>query len=1038
MRQRGLCAFVVGFGLVLAAGAPAQSPTGTILGRAVDASGGAVAGAEVRLRQVETDRISTTAAAADGSYIFPAVVPGEYELAAQAPNLESAARLVQLNVGRRVAVDIALVPERLRTQVEVEAGVPAIDSGTASAGTVIPREGLAHLPLNRREFLPLALLSGGVHANAPGSELSTQGAGGLHVNGAREVSNNFLLDGVDNNDLYINRLVVSPPLDSVREFRLHASSYRAEFGRSAGAQVNVVSRSGTNDLHASVYEYVRNDNFDARNFFDPAGQPIPPFRRNQFGVSLGGPIVRRKTFFFGGYEGTRIKDAATRTASVPTPALRAGDFSALPSPVIDVFTQALFPGNTIPAARQSAAGSSLAAYWPDPNRADPVQNFVSTPLGDGLVNQWYGRVDHYVGGSDALMFRYNLSHARSLDPFGDDSDVPGFGNFTLDRGQNLVAADTHVFTPFTILETRWGFNRLRREVMHQNAGHDIGGGLGIPGLSADPRFTGFPAVNVAGFANLADDVALPILREDNTYHLVANMSHVDQRHAYKWGFEYRRVTVDGIQGLFGRGQFNFLGAVSQHPVSDLLLGFPTFAIRTTVDNPFKQRASFWNGYLQDDWKITARLTLNLGVRYEYNSPAVDADDRFMQFDLAARRLTPAGAAPLGRAGYAADRNNFAPRAGLSWNPGKTLAVRAGYGIYHEVHMLEANSGLYFNPPFFDLRIFFPSQTRLLTLDNPFPGEGFAPPASVNAIQPDFRTGYAQHFNAGVEKALGGKVVARASYIGSKGAKLLRRRDLNQPPPGAGDVNSRRPITGFANVALFESAASSIYHSGVFSLERRFAGGLGFTGAFTWSKSIDDASAFLGSRGDQAFPQNSHNFRAERGLSTFDQRSRLVFTITYDLPFRHAAARGWRLLAIGAFGSGRPFTPRLSGDNSNTGNTGGIFGADRPDVVGDPVAGDSTPERFFNTSAFAAPAALTFGNAGRNILTGPGLANLDLAIVRTLRIADKATIDIRAEAFNLTNRANFDLPQHFSDQPTFGRIQAAGASRQIQLGLRIGF
>ena len=1038
MRQRGLCAFVVGFGLVLAAGAPAQSPTGTILGRAVDASGGAVAGAEVRLRQVETDRISTTAAAADGSYIFPAVVPGEYELAAQAPNLESAARLVQLNVGRRVAVDIALVPERLRTQVEVEAGVPAIDSGTASAGTVIPREGLAHLPLNRREFLPLALLSGGVHANAPGSELSTQGAGGLHVNGAREVSNNFLLDGVDNNDLYINRLVVSPPLDSVREFRLHASSYRAEFGRSAGAQVNVVSRSGTNDLHASVYEYVRNDNFDARNFFDPAGQPIPPFRRNQFGVSLGGPIVRRKTFFFGGYEGTRIKDAATRTASVPTPALRAGDFSALPSPIIDVFTQAPFPGNTIPAARQSAAGSSLAAYWPDPNRADPVQNFVSTPLGDGLVNQWYGRVDHYVGGSDALMFRYNLSHARSLDPFGDDSDVPGFGNFTLDRGQNLVAADTHVFTPFTILETRWGFNRLRREVMHQNAGHDIGGGLGIPGLSADPRFTGFPAINVAGFANLADDVALPILREDNTYHLVANMSHVDQRHAYKWGFEYRRVTVDGIQGLFGRGQFNFLGAVSQHPVSDLLLGFPTFAIRTTVDNPFKQRASFWNGYLQDDWKITARLTLNLGVRYEYNSPAVDADDRFMQFDLAARRLTPAGAAPLGRAGYAADRNNFAPRAGLSWNPGKTLAVRAAYGIYHEVHMLEANSGLYFNPPFFDLRIFFPSQTRLLTLDNPFPGEGFAPPASVNAIQPDFRTGYAQHFNAGVEKALGGKVVARASYIGSKGAKLLRRRDLNQPPPGAGDVNSRRPIAGFANVALFESAASSIYHSGVFSLERRFAGGLGFTGAFTWSKSIDDASAFLGSRGDQAFPQNSHDFRAERGLSTFDQRSRLVFTMTYDLPFRHAAARGWRLLAIGAFGSGRPFTPRLSGDNSNTGNTGGIFGADRPDVVGDPAAGDSTPERFFNTSAFAAPAALTFGNAGRNILTGPGLANLDLAIVRTLRIADKATIDIRAEAFNLTNRANFDLPQHFSDQPTFGRIQAAGASRQIQLGLRIGF
>ena len=1036
MRRRDRFALV--FGLLLAAKAPAQSPTGTIFGRAVDASGGAVAGAEVRLRQVETDRVLRTAAAADGSYIFPALSPGEYEIEAQAPNLASAPRRAQLHVGRRVALDVVLAPERLRTQVDIEAGAAAIDVGKASTGTVIPREGLAHLPLNRREFLPLALLSGGVHANAPGSELSTQNDSGLHVNGAREVSNNFLLDGVDNNDIYINRIVVSPPLDSVREFRLHASSYQAEFGRSAGAQVNVVSRSGTNDLHGSVYEYARNDNFDARNFFDPAGQPIPPYRRNQFGVSLGGPLVRRKMFFFGGYEGTRIDDAATRTAAAPTAAMRQGDFSALSAPVIDIFTQAPFPGNTIPAARQSAAGRALAAYWPDPNRADPVQNFVSTPLGSGLVNQWYGRIDRYFGGSDALMFRYNLSHARSFDPFGDDSGVPGFGNFTLDRGQNLVAANTHVFTPFTILETRWGFNRLRREVMHQNAGNDIGGGLGIPGLSADPRFTGFPAVNVAGFSSLADDVALPILREDATHHLVAAMSHVDRRHAYKWGFEYRRAALDGIQGLFGRGQFNFLGALSQHSVGDLLLGLPTFAIRASIDNPFRLRAGFWNGYLQDDWKIAARLTLNLGVRYEYNAPAADADDRFMQFDLAARRLAPAGAAPLGRAGYAPDRNNFAPRIGLSWNPRKTLVVRAGYGVYHEVHVIEANSGLYFNPPFFDLRIFFPSQTRLLTLDDPFPGAGFAPPASVNALQPDFRTGYAQHFSAGVEQALAGKIVARASYIGSKGTKLLRRRDLNQPPPGPGDVNSRRPIAGFANVALFESAASSVYHSGVFSLERRFAGGLGFTGAFTWSKSIDDVSAFLSSRGDQAFPQNSNDFRAERGLSNFDQRRRFVFTATYDLPFRNALARGWRLLAVGSFGSGRPFTPRLSEDNSNTGNTGGIFGADRPDVVGDPAAGRATPERFFNTAAFAAPAALTFGNAGRNILTGPGLASLDVAAVRTLRIADKATIDLRAEAFNLTNRANFDLPQSFSDQPTFGRIQVAAAARQIQFGLRIGF
>jgi hypothetical protein len=368
-----------------------------------------------------------------------------------------------------------------------------------------------------------------------------------------------------------------------------------------------------------------------------------------------------------------------------------------------------------------------------------------------------------------------------------------------------------------------------------------------------------------------------------------------------------------------------------------------------------------------------------------------------------------------------------------------LVVRGAYGVFHDIAILEANSGLYFNPPYFDLRIFFPSETSLLTIREPFPtGSGITPLPSINAIQPDFRTGYMQQWNGGIEKSLGRGLVLRTSYVGSKGTKLLRRRDLNQPAPGPGEVDARRPIPGFANVVIFESGSSSTYHSGVFTLERRFAAGLTFSASYTLAKSIDDNSAFLDSDGDQGFPQNSHNFAAERALSSFDQRQRFVFSGSYELPFRNVIARHWTFYTIAAFGTGRPFTPALSVDNSNTGNSASIFGQDRPDAVGDPSLGASTPERWFNTDAFVMPAAFTFGNAGRNVLTGPGTATVDVAAARRFAIGERAHVDLRVEAFNVGNRANFDLPRRFADQPTFGRVLSAGAARQLQFGIRIEY
>ena len=1025
--------------LVIAAGLPtlqAQSVSGSVSGFILDPSGDRVP-ADVEALHVDTGREYRSPPTAEGTFHFPALPPGTYELAPQANGLAAPASRVRVRVGTSVQLQLRMVLETVQFSADVIESTPLIEAGTAAIGTVIDRSEMRNLPLNQRVFLPLTLLAGGAHASAPGSELSTQNDSGFHVSGARETSNNFLFDGIDNNDLYINRIVVSPPLDSVREFRLHASGYQAEYGRSGGAQVNVVSRSGTRQLHGSAYHYLRNDALDAPNYFAPAGQPTPPYRRGQFGAALGGPVSGRRTFFFTGFEGTRIRNGTTRTASVPAPAQRSGDFSSLGAPVIDPFAGAPFPANRIPLARQDPAGTGAASYWPDPNRTDAVQNFVSAPLGDALVNQLTGRLDQHLDSSSRLFVRYNLGHTRSFNPFA-DSDVPGFGSFTLDRGQHLAASYSLALSPLTLFEVRAGFNRLRREVIHENAGRDISAELGIAGLSTDPRFVGFPGINVAGFAGLSDDTALPILRQSSTVHVATSLTHATSRHRFKWGGEIRTVRIDGTQGLFGRGQFNFLGAISQHPVADLLLGFPTYSIQTVVDNDFRQRAQFWNAYAQDDWQLARGLTLSAGLRYEFNTPAYDADDRFTQFDINAAKLVEPRSSPLGRAGYAGDRNNFAPRIGIAWNPLESTVLRAAYGVYYDVNVLEANSGLYFNPPYFDLRLFFPSQHSLPSLSDPFSGGGYTPPASVNALQPDFRTGYAQHWNFGFERALSGKLVARASYIGSKGSKLLRRRNLNQPAPGQGEVDFRRPTAGFANIVLFESGASSTYHSGVFALERRFSGVAGFRTAYTWAKSIDDVSAFLRSSGDQAFPQNSHDFRAEKGLSNFDQRHRLALSVQLATPFQHWLLGGWHAYAIAAVAGGRPLTPQLAEDNSNTGNTGGIFGSDRPDLVGDPTLGSGSPGQFFDASAFAMPAALSFGNAGRNILAGPATSALDVALVRSLRLSDSATAELRVEAFNITNHTNFALPEGTFGQPAFGRSLAAGQARQLQLGLRFSF
>ena len=524
-------------------------------------------------------------------------------------------------------------------------------------------------------------------------------------------------------------------------------------------------------------------------------------------------------------------------------------------------------------------------------------------------------------------------------------------------------------------------------------------------------------------------------------------------HAFKAGLDIHRFQVNGFNHVFARGQFIFQPSFTGYPLGDLLLGLPTVVIRGVNNNPQAMRTSSYNFFIQDDWNLRPNLSLNLGLRHEFNSPPVDRYDQMAIFDTARLRLIRVASNGFSRSGLNPDRNNFAPRFGLSWSPGKgsPLAVRAAYGIFYDANTLITNSSLYFNPPFFLLDLFVPSESRLLRLSDPFPsGAGFQPAPTLNSLAQDFRNAYAEHWHLTLERELGGNMLARLRYVGTKGNKLVRRRNLNQPPPGPGIIGARRPIPGFADVTLIESAAGSTYHSMQASLERRLAGSIHFLGAYSFSRSIDDASDFLATNGDENYPQDNSRLYLERGLSNFDLRHRFTFTTLFNLPNRIGTRRvglspgvasilfsNWQLGAIVWAQSGFPFTPRLSRDNSNTGNVGGLFGADRPHLVSDPCLDRQTPDRLFNTDAFRMPDRYTFGNSGRNILTGPGYANFDVSLLKRFALRGDSWMEFRAEFFNLFNTPPFGLPARDADQPgSFGKILSAGPARQIQFALRL--
>ena len=1025
--------------------AEAQTAGATLLVNARDATGAPVPGVLVTLASPDTAVERSGVTVEDGTVWLVRLPSGSYTLTAARSGFKTEViQKIQVEAQARGRITLLLKPGAYTEQVVVEADAMTLRIGNSAVGSVFDAETLTELPVANREALEFAAQAPGMAPPAPGSRLSTQGNTGVNSAGAREAANNYLLDGVDNNDQFLNRLVINPSLDAIQEFALLQNTYDAEYGRSAGAQLNMVLKSGTRMVHGSAYEFFRQSALDARNALD-SGEAAKPLRqRHQFGATLGGPLRLPRSFYFLSGEGINGREADTRQAHVPTAAERAGDFSTASVAVRDPLTGAPFPGGVIPAARISPAGAAAARLYPSPTRADRQANFVSSPLSARTSGQFTIKTDHTVWRGSPLTFRYSFSRDSRDAPFPVRSrNLPGFGISVLDEGHNFGAGLTRALTSRTFNELRVGINALRRENLPQSSGTDAFAALGITGPALPATDLGFPTLVVPGYETLGDDPNLPVVRRTRTIHIVDALTVDRGRHHVKTGGELRVYRSDGYNHLFARGQATFSGAFTGLPLGDLLLGLPSITLLGVNDNRQALRTWAVNGFAQDDWRLTPRLAVNLGVRYELNAPPYDAGNRMRILDLQSLQLQTVGANGVSRSGLNGDYNDVAPRAGVSWDltGSGVWLVRGGYGIFYDSGTLIENSALYFNPPYFSLQLFFPG-AQPLTLANPFPaGRAFSPRPSVNSLDPAVRTAYSHQASAGVEGIIKGTTTT-VRYVTTHGRSLVRKRNLNQALPGPGTIDSRRPLAALGDILLVESTASSRYHALEVSAVRRGRRGVSFRSSYTLSNSMDDTSAFLATDGDDNTPQDSRNLAAEWGPSDYDVRQRLVLTARWAGPRASGwrIARNWQASAVFTAQSGRPFTPRVSVDNSNTGNVGGgTFAYDRPNIITITPAGTPPPGAVtYGGQTFVVAPRFTFGNAGRNSLAGPGYAALDALVSRNFAAGERRVVTLRLEVFNALNRTNDQLPDSFVDRATFGRSLAAFPPRQIQLAARFAF
>ncbi|MBZ5496295.1 MAG: carboxypeptidase-like regulatory domain-containing protein [Acidobacteriia bacterium] len=1036
-----------------------QTLHATIRGQVADTSGSSCPKVQITAINEETGETRQTVSGPDGEFTFAVLTPGSYRLEAQMAGFRKyVGRGIRLQVGQDLRVNVLLEPGGPAEEIIVTVRQDLVKTDAMDVGVVIANRQIVNLPLDGRNFLQLSLLLPGTAPAAQGSPGSVRGEFAVNANGAREDSNNFILDGVFNNDPKLNTVAINPPADAIREFEILSSTYDATFGRSGGAQVNVALKSGTNEFHGTAYEFFRNAALDARNFFALAESDAPRYQRNQFGFSLGGPVRKNRTFFFADYEGRRVNEGITQTTNVPTRLERSGDFSqSIFVPPLDPFTRLPFDNGRIPSERISAIGRAIADLYLIPNRAVPGQNYVSSPILRDRDDRFDVRFDHAIARKSSLVGRYSFSDRNLYEPFSGPSfaRVPGFGANIPRRAQNFMIGEDQASSSRFINQVRFAFNRVAAGAGTETRGGSLNRAVGLPELSSHPRDFGLSFITISGYSPIGDEYNNPQHSVTNVFQVTDTATYSRGRHLVRFGLDVRVLQQNAFRDVQSRGflAFSDFARITGNGLADLLLGYVTYSGGAHLDNPQYLRTGSWNLFMQDSFRLRRDLTLLIGTRYEYNSPPVDRYDRASTYDPLTGMLAPVGQGGIPRGAYEPDRNNWAPRVGMAWSPGagNRSVVRGGYGIYYDQSSLAPGEGLYFNKPYYDFKLYFPLPGLPLTVNDPFPSSyPLAIPASALGFDRHLRTPYIQQWNLTFEHQFGTNSLVELAYVGSKGTRILSARDINQAHASPLQPNPR-PVLQFADITFLESRGNSSYNSFQARFQHRIHAGFGTLVSYTFGKSLDETSTFFSSSGDANFPQNSANPGAEKARSNFDMRHRLSLGYSYDLPvgrggrflsdraFTSALLAGWSTHGIVTLQSGRPFTVALLPeiDNSNTGIASLGFGANnRPNRIASGELSNPGPAAWFDTSAFALAAYGSFGNSGRNILNGPGYQDVSLSLIKDSRIREGLTLQFRAEFFNVLNHTNLDLPDIFLGSPTFGRISSAENPRRIQFGLKL--
>lgn len=1032
----------------------AQVATGDILGTITDSSGAIIPNASVTLTNTGTQVKQTMLSSSSGEYVFSLLQHGDYSVTVKAPGFQSATVAnIRLNAGDRRRENVTMAVGQNTQKVEVTTAAPNLDTDSSVLKTTITDQQVQDLPLNGRNFVQLAQLAAGANeatssaisnGNRPDDRRQTSA---ISVDAQSDTLNNELVDGMDNNEHVIGTIGVRPSIDAIAEVQVQTNLYPAEVGNTPGAVVNVITKSGTNALHGSAYEFVRNDAFDARNFFATVG-PKPEYRQNQFGGSLGGPIVRDKAFFFGDYEGFRIVQGTTTVSTVPTSfeEQHPGNLSDIGGPVI---------------AHPNPIALKYFALYPAPNLPGVVNNFTYSPNDTQYSNTYDARIDDHFSDRDSFFGRYTYNNVTSntasglpavngIEPGGSVS-YPGTAN---DTAQQFLLNYVHTFNPNLALELQAGYTRINNTSLPLNYGQNLSQKFGIVNANLNQLTSALSNVYISGYSELGDSEYIPLIDLDNTFQYGGSVTQTKGQHTIRYGASLIRRQVEEAQNASGPGAFVFITSPSSFALANFLEGNPYSVSRNLQLYTPNLRLWQYSAYAEDDWRFTHWLTLNLGLRYDVDTPDTEAHGYISNFNPAtASLIIPGRNGGSPTAGVQTDYRGLAPRFGFAASVSPGTVIRGGFGLVY--FRDDTAPDLPFgNQPYVYTYAPLPFTVSLST---PFPVPAQQPTNNLSGglfgMQLNYRTSYVEQFNLNIEQDLGRGTVLNLGYVGELGRQLRITPNIDLAPPAPNQpgctVNCFVPRMPFyhalPNISYIYMIATGGYqnYNGLqTTLRHRSSNGITAIATYTWSHAIGDTVGFSqGGLYTSAVP--SQTATLERGNSDLDMRNRFTLLLNYELPFgrslrgiKGVLGKGWQFNAIDVWETGTPFSVTNASPLSNTG-----VGSDRPNQVGEASLPNPSISEWFNTAAFQPQTFGTIGSARRDSVYGPHFRHFDASVFKDFQLNRRFTLQARAEAFNLTNTPNFDLPASTLGVPGFGTISSTrvgSAPRQLQFAMKLVF